>query len=286
MSLQLQIQHDGLKEWMSPPIVVSVPLNKIYKWSQKDYSQKAFLKGWKTGEVIPKIVGRLCILFEQLDLEHCCESFQMFFLENPVQAKQSLEFLSDGDDSPLDGDGMLALLPSLPRTSTDAVDVPNVRLVVRFVGTAHHLLSQILHQAKTPTMSPARSHSSKSTRALSPSDIAQIVAAVEKQVLSVLHSPPDVTENVVLTDQQEVPREVTSPYEVRTPSDYLRTFGATAARVGSKAARVVSMLRSSPSAEGRIGVSESPSPPISTFRPHTGIPVVTPSSARAATVSD
>ena len=46
------------------------------------------------------------------------------------------------------------------------------------------------------------------------------------------------------------------------------------------------MLRSSPSAEGRIGVSESPSPPISTFRPHTGIPVVTPSSARAATVSD
>lgn len=78
MNLLLCLERGGLKEWMGGLPLVQQNGN--------------FIKDWMPVEVLPKVVARMHLAFEQVDLQAHSKDSQALFASDPVLARQSIEF--------------------------------------------------------------------------------------------------------------------------------------------------------------------------------------------------
>jgi hypothetical protein len=252
MSLALHLTGDAFRPWMKIPII-SVPLHLLLKPSVIDPKKVTFTEKWKERQVLHRILPVLHLMFEEWGL-----AFDDFarFCESYHHPSNLITFSSV--DEPLmhfSGDKLIVYInpPSpLPTASSPPSITPHCHLNVQFVGHAAHQLAEFLRRSVPTWFSqvlhifacsiyifacsiPLRpsTHSLDDRAFMSPEAVSFSPVVTPETFLpspsAFMESPPSLPVH-----------GPPSPSAIRrTTGHLLRSFGATAVRVGTRAAHVV-----------------------------------------------
>jgi hypothetical protein len=181
MSLLLRLQGYPLQDWMEIPDLY-VPLQVFCKRSVADQSQIIFIDKWVETEIFPKVIRRLRMVSDRLDLDFTpisdlCTAF------DDRDRRRALSF-SPLDDvlCRLNGPALMAHIAPTPESMQLASTVVHCRLAVRVEGKLASLVTRLfgpLSPVRQGPSSSGRSHASRLSRPSAP-----------PSVVTVTHPPP------------------------------------------------------------------------------------------------